>query len=281
MSAGRRDDRIGCTVGILTFNSATVLERALRSVGAFDEVLVCDGGSTDGTREIAQRYGCRVIDQPSSSQDRSGRLIDIAACREHIVSVARHDWIFMLDSDEYMSDGLVDEIRGVVESAPEGVVFRVPRLYVDHRGTIECAPTYPRFQTRFVNRACLTGYDGLVHDVPSVAKGVELRDLTEPQLVPLEAFTTLWRKWRTYLRLEEVKRQHLSVREWREVVVRPSLRHLRYLVWRSYRDRRDCRGRRLPIRYEVGFIIYTALEPWYTGRRFLGLGRPDLERAWD
>lgn len=268
-------------MGILTFNSVAVLERALRSVTAFDEVLVCDGGSRDGTRELAQRYGCRVIDQPDSSQDSSGRLIDIAACREHLVRTARHSWIFMLDSDEYLSEALVEEVAGVVGVAPDGVVFRVPRLYVDHRGTIECAPTYPRFQTRFVNRACLAGYDGLVHDVPVLHDGVELRDLTEAQLVPLEAFATLWRKWRTYLRLEEVKRQDLTLREWRETVLRPSWRHLRYLVWRSYRDRRDCRGRRLPLRYEVGFIAYTALEPWYTGRRFLGLGRPDVERAWD
>lgn len=268
-------------MGILTFNSAEVLERALRSVVSFDEVLVCDGGSHDGTREIAQRHGCRVIDQPSSSQDACGRLIDIAACREHVVSAARHDWIFMLDSDEYLSEALVDEIERVVDAAPERVAFRVPRLYVDDRGTIQCAPTYPRFQTRFVNRSCLAGYDGLVHDVPVLVDGVELRDLTEPQLVPLEAFATLWRKWRTYLRLEEIKRQDLSLEEWREAVLRPSWRHLRYLVWRSYRVRRDCRGRRLPLRYEVGFIIYTALEPWYTGRRFLGLGRPDVERAWD
>ena len=54
-------ERINATVGILTFNSGKVLRRALESVSDFDDILLCDGGSTDDTLEIARAVGARVM----------------------------------------------------------------------------------------------------------------------------------------------------------------------------------------------------------------------------
>jgi len=51
------------SVQICTLNEADNIEACLESVFSSnpEEVVVIDGGSTDGTREIAQRIGVRVL----------------------------------------------------------------------------------------------------------------------------------------------------------------------------------------------------------------------------
>lgn len=46
--------KIQATIAILTHNSADTLPHALRSVGEFAETIICDGNSTDETRELAR-----------------------------------------------------------------------------------------------------------------------------------------------------------------------------------------------------------------------------------
>ena len=50
------DTKLPCTVAILTFNSGKSLKRALESVKDFEDILICDGGSTDDTVEIARAF---------------------------------------------------------------------------------------------------------------------------------------------------------------------------------------------------------------------------------
>lgn len=61
----------GISFVIPTLNAqGPMFERCLRSIAAQNleadaiEIIVADGGSTDGTRELANRYGARVIDNP-------------------------------------------------------------------------------------------------------------------------------------------------------------------------------------------------------------------------
>jgi glycosyltransferase involved in cell wall biosynthesis len=85
------------TVVISVFNRAELLERALRSVAAQRprppaEVIVVDDGSTDGSAEIAERFGARVIRQP--------RNLGTAKAKQTGVEAASHEWIALLDSDD-------------------------------------------------------------------------------------------------------------------------------------------------------------------------------------
>lgn len=56
------------SVCIPTLNSATALEECLESIAFQDypsdllEIIVADGGSTDATRQVAERYGARVVE---------------------------------------------------------------------------------------------------------------------------------------------------------------------------------------------------------------------------
>ncbi len=70
---------------------ARAIEGALRQTHPFDEILVIDDGSTDGTREIALQYPVRVI---SHDQNRG-----LPAARNTGLRIARNDLVASLDAD--------------------------------------------------------------------------------------------------------------------------------------------------------------------------------------
>ena len=91
--------RIPCTVGILTHNSAATLPRALESVRDFAEIIICDGGSSDETLAIAERFGARVIAQDRQFVDVEGRIVDYAGTRNQMLKGSSEQWFFFFDSD--------------------------------------------------------------------------------------------------------------------------------------------------------------------------------------
>jgi glycosyltransferase involved in cell wall biosynthesis len=271
---------IPVTAGILTFNSVNDLKGAFDSVRAFDEVLICDGGSTDGTRELAASLGCTVIDQDAKFKDSLNRLTDIAGARDQMVKAAKHDWILFIDSDELATPELVTEIGSIATAPRTCGAYRVPRLFTLDDEIITCAMVYPSYQTRLVHKDALSHYDGLVHDAPVLLLNEEVGSLEAAQLVPQPPFRELWAKWRSYLRLEEVKKADVSRARWIDEFFRPQVKSIKWLTYRYLRSLKRCRGSRLPARYELGRLAYECLVIWYTGRRFIGLGKADLDTAW-
>src|SRR6187431_1719217 len=92
------------SVTILTKNSAKTLVAALDSLARFPEVLVVDTGSADATLEIAKKYpNVRLVSEPFQG---FGKMHNLASER------ASHDWILSIDSDEFLSWELIEEILG-------------------------------------------------------------------------------------------------------------------------------------------------------------------------
>lgn len=87
---------------IPTFNSATVLSRALDSIvnQTFSdwEILIMDGGSTDNTLKVAQSYNnsrIRIYSEPDKGiYDAMNKGIDLT----------KGDWIYFLGSDDWLID---------------------------------------------------------------------------------------------------------------------------------------------------------------------------------
>jgi glycosyltransferase involved in cell wall biosynthesis len=75
------------------------LARCLNSLHeAVDQIVILDTGSTDGTIEIARRYGAEV--------HHFDWCDDFAAARNAALEHSRADWNLMLDADEWLVGGL-------------------------------------------------------------------------------------------------------------------------------------------------------------------------------
>jgi glycosyltransferase involved in cell wall biosynthesis len=103
---------------ITCFNSADTLARCLASVAWADEIVVLDSGSTDASFAIATAAGAHWHVQAFKGY---------AAQKTDAISLAQHDWILLLDSDEALAEGAVDAIRAAVQSGA-ALGFRLPRI---------------------------------------------------------------------------------------------------------------------------------------------------------
>jgi glycosyltransferase involved in cell wall biosynthesis len=83
------------SVQICTLNEADNIEACLDSVFSSDpeEVLVIDGGSTDGTRDIAQRMGARVLNPGRLGLGPSRKLGYMSATTKYVAFVDADDRI--------------------------------------------------------------------------------------------------------------------------------------------------------------------------------------------
>lgn len=159
-------EKIACTVGILTRNSEKTLRRALDSVVEFEEILICDGGSTDATLEIAVEYGCRLLKQDSRYTDQSGRIVDYAGVRNQCIGAASNPWFLYIDSDEAASPELVAEIRKVVLEGSNCSGFRIPERMILMGRMIEYSSNYPGYQFRFLRTDREIYFRKPVHERP-------------------------------------------------------------------------------------------------------------------
>lgn len=109
------------SVVVCTRNEEDVIGRCLGSVAWADELLVVDSGSTDRTRERAERAGARWIEQP---------WLGFSAQKNVAAGLATNDWVFSLDADEVVTSTLARSL----EAALSGPVELADGFAVDRRG---------------------------------------------------------------------------------------------------------------------------------------------------
>ena len=90
------------TLLVITHNEAANIARCLDSVPFAAEKVVIDSGSSDDTVAIAERHGARVVHQD---------WLGFGPQRNFATTQARHDWILVLDADEYLDPPLVAEME--------------------------------------------------------------------------------------------------------------------------------------------------------------------------
>jgi glycosyltransferase involved in cell wall biosynthesis len=107
------------TVAMVTFNAAATLERALASVlrhaSAALELVVIDGGSSDGTVELLKRHDAR-IDHWRSEPDRG-----IYDAMNKALEVASGDWLIFLGADDELLVSPEQVLRHAVR--PDAVYY--------------------------------------------------------------------------------------------------------------------------------------------------------------
>ncbi|MBI2819746.1 MAG: glycosyltransferase family 2 protein [Acidobacteria bacterium] len=130
---------------IITLNEERNLPRALKSLEPVtDEIVVVDSGSTDGTREIAERAGARFIAHPWEGY---------AAQKNFAAAQAQHDWMLSIDADEALSPELAAEMERLKQAGPgDAAGFAMPRLARFRGRWIRHSGWYPDPKLRLYDR---------------------------------------------------------------------------------------------------------------------------------
>lgn len=115
---------VAVSVIVLTRNEEANITRCLRSVAWADQVVVLDSGSNDKTVALAERQGATVLHQS---------WLGFGAQREHALRrpELRHDWVYFVDADEWVSPDLAAEVsRSVARPEIAGYAHRLRLVFM-------------------------------------------------------------------------------------------------------------------------------------------------------
>ncbi len=182
------------TAALITRDEEQNLAELLPLLDWVDQVVVVDGGSCDGTLDVARRHGCRVV---------SRRFNDFATQRNLAIALARGEWVFSLDADERPTPRLVAEIRRRLPGT-RWAAFRVPIRSTIFGRPIRRSGTQDDRPIRLFRRE-LGRWVGRVHEVLRVSGRVGRLDawLEHCTQQNLQVFLT---KMHRYTRLEAAAR---------------------------------------------------------------------------
>ena len=110
------------TAIIPTFNEEIHIEEAIKSVSFADEIIVIDSYSTDNTVALIKKHKVTLIQRVFD---------DFSSQKNYAIDLAKHNWIFVLDADERVTEALREEILQTLLNKEEK-----PVAYWIYRSTI-------------------------------------------------------------------------------------------------------------------------------------------------
>ncbi|MDU8923627.1 glycosyltransferase family 2 protein [Pasteurellaceae bacterium LIM206] len=145
------------SVAMIVKNEARDLALCLDTVKDWvDEIVILDSGSTDDTREIAQRYGAKFY--TNSNWQGFGKQRQLA--QQYVTG----DYVLWLDADERVSDELRRSIQSAVLKNAENSVYELPRLSEVFGREIRHGGWYPDYVVRLYPTRLARYNDSLVHE---------------------------------------------------------------------------------------------------------------------
>ena len=125
------------SVVIPAYNCERYIERCLGSVlsqrGAELDVIVINDGSSDGTGSVLGQYEDRV--RILTTENRGS-----AAARNSGIEMARGDYVMFIDADDWLADGAIERLRGVIDETGADIVkFRYTKIYPDGKEILDAA----------------------------------------------------------------------------------------------------------------------------------------------
>ncbi len=206
------------TAIILARNEAPNIVRAVGSVGWCEQVVVVDSGSTDDTVELARRSGAAVWHIPWRGY--AGQRQQAMMSPE-----VRHDWVFFLDSDEWVSTTLATEIASRL-GTEECVAYSQRRRFVFDGRWIAHSGWYANsWQARLLDRRAASFDDSVNYGERASVAGPVARlaaDLIDEDRKGLAAWL---RKHVHYAELEAQRRTAQPALRERISRIRREIRH--------------------------------------------------------
>ncbi len=134
------------------------LARVLKSAQAIaDEIVLVDGGSSDGTIEVAQRFDCKIFERTFTNH---------ADQKNFAATVASNDWIFLLDADEELTANLRESVETWKRGRAQFAVYEMARRTWYLGAWIHHSRWYPDWQRRIYDRN-KASFSGAIHSALS------------------------------------------------------------------------------------------------------------------
>ncbi len=207
------------------------ISRCIRSVSWTEEVIAVDSGSRDNTVEILRGLGVKTYFREWDGYRKQ---------KEYAMTLAKSDWILEIDSDEFLSEELADEIESLSEKSwGEYSCFEMPRLTHFLGKPVFHSGWYPDYKPRLYDRNRGRWVGAYIHEhFESEGKKAKL----EGKLIHIPPWDI-----RSFLK-RTIDYSILNAKEYREsgreasildIAVRPIYTFLyRYLVRRGFMDGR-------------------------------------------
>ena len=211
------------SIAIITKNEEAGIGACLESARWADEILVVDSQSSDATVKIAQDHGARVFVRPFDN---------FADQKNFAVSKATMPWVFSLDADERIPEGLKVELRQRIEDPRALNGYYVPRdNYIFGR----CLRFGGQGQDRQMRlfRPDKVRFKNVVHEEVQIDGST---GMLEHHLLhyTYDSLNDWFEKFIQYTDLEVRQMKERGVRyHWPQLFIKPWLRFLYTYVWKG------------------------------------------------
>ncbi len=151
------------SVCIVAFNEEKIIGRCLDSVAWADDIVVLDSFSEDATFEICRKFTPRVFKREWEGYRNQ---------KKHAISLAKNDWVLLMDADEVLTDELIREIKDELDAGDS----RFDGYYLSRRlrylgSWIMRGEWYPEYKIRLFKKS-KTEIGGMEpHDTMTVQSG--------------------------------------------------------------------------------------------------------------
>lgn len=153
---------IPISVVINTWNNSETLEKTLESVKNVDQIVIVDMHSTDNTSEIASKYTNEIY-----SHD---KIDHVEPARNFAIEKAKHEWVFVLDSDEEIPPFLMEECAKIASTnfnpTHMPTHYFVPRKNLIFGKWVKHAGWWPDNQLRFFKKGSVI-WNNEIHSIPN------------------------------------------------------------------------------------------------------------------
>ena len=173
----------GISAVVRTWNSAPTLARTLRSLGmqneAIAEIIIVDSGSTDATRQIANRFHCRWIDYPAEKEFNYSDALNLG------IATSRENTLLIISSHTVLlyRDILAMMLSNLLQHGAAGVYC----AYTRSRASLAKGGDPMRGKAVEVTRlASFRGYNGLSNSCSLIRKECWERHPFEPTMPSAE-----------------------------------------------------------------------------------------------
>ncbi|OBX02435.1 MULTISPECIES: glycosyltransferase family 2 protein [Gallibacterium] len=164
---------LAISITMLVKNSEKYLEKVLKALADFDEIIVLDNGSTDRTIEIAKQFPNVVI--------KYSPFIGFGPLKNLAAEYAKHNWILNIDSDEILPKSLIEELKQI-DLTKTNFVYSLSRLNHYRGRVIKTCGWYPNYVPRLYHRQQVQFNQKLVHEALEIPKNIQVIKLKQPFL---------------------------------------------------------------------------------------------------